>query len=296
MKCWWVSLIAVMVLAGSPGASGETPREDRTTRLTDGELQQLDFKQYPGRRLPLGLSLVDEEGREVRLGDFFDGGKGGEAGKPVILVPGYFECRTLCSGLSDGLLHALQGSAKSAGKEFRVVYFSIDPNETLAQARERKATWIKRYGRRGISPDACRFLSGRPEVIAQLAEQIGFEYRYDPPTGEYAHMAGFLVVRPDGRISRYFFGVSFSAGELDRALDAAAQFKTGSIIEKFLLLCFHYNPIRSRYGAAIMWAVRGLALATIAGLIWLVARYQPKKRLSGKRSDPQTNPSTRLTP
>lgn len=293
MKALRLFLFLILGMAGVFAAVG-------SDSLSDEALQQLDFRQYPGRQLPLHLSFVDEEGRVVRLGDFFsdESGRVDPVAKrmPVILVPGYFRCRTLCSGITDGLLHALQGSRKSAGNEFRVLYVSIDPEEKISEARARKQTWMKRYGRLQIHPDACHFLSGTSDAIRELAEQIGFEYRYDPPSGEYAHLAGFLVVQPNGAISRYFFGVSFSSGELDGALDAAAKMKTGSVIKEFLLLCFHYNPIRSRYGYAIMWVVRGLALATIAGLIWLVVKYQPKAASNYKKTDPRKDSDTPLAP
>ncbi len=292
MKALRLILFLILGMAGAFSAIG-------SEGLSDQALQQLDFRQYPGRQLPLHLSFVDEEGKVVRLSDFFSDGSRGdlmEKRMPVILVPGYFRCRTLCSGITDGLLHALQGSRKSAGHEFRVVYVSIDPEEKISEARERKQTWMKRYGRLQINPDACRFLSGTSDAIRELTEQIGFEYRYDPPSGEYAHLAGFLVVQPNGAISRYFFGVSFSSGELDGALDAAAKMETGSVIKEFLLLCFHYNPIRSRYGYAIMWVVRGLALATIAGLIWMVVKYQPKARRNHEKADPRKDSDTPLAP
>lgn len=253
----------------------------RAYALTDLELRQIEFTQYPGRPLPLDLPFIDDTGATVHLQDYFGNAADG-AGKagvksgliPVILVPGYFRCRMLCTGVTDGLLHALQGNRRTAGHGFRVVYVSIDPKEKLVDARERKRTWLKRYGRLGAE-GGCAFLSGTPEAISQLCEQIGFHYRYDPVSGEFAHPAGFLVVRPDGRISRYFFGVNFSAGELEQALDAASQMQTGSAIRQFLLLCFHYNPIHSRYGLAIIWAVRLLALGTIAGFLWLLVRFKP---------------------
>jgi protein SCO1/2 len=235
------------------------------------ELQALEFKQYPGRMLPLETALLDEEGNAVRLGDYF------VEKKPVLLVPGYFRCQMLCSGLSDGMLRALQGMRKSAGREFRVVYFSIDPQEEPAKAQERKRIWTRRYARLGAE-NGCAFLRGGEREISMLAAQIGFEYQYDPVSKEFAHPAGFLVVTPKGRIHRYFFGVSFSAADLEKAIDDATVERTGSIIKEFLLLCFHYNPVRSRYGESVMLLIRLLALGTMAGLGIAMVRSSRKRR------------------
>lgn len=232
--------------------------------LTDKELGDIGFIQHPGRALPLELSFTNSDGASVRLGEYF-------TGVPVILVPGYFRCRMLCEGVSDGLILALQGSRQQIGSDFRVLFVSIDPNEAVAESQARKRTFLKRYGRSGAA-GGCEFVTGTQGSISALAECIGYRYRYDPQTREFAHPAGFVILRPDGTISRYFFGVSFQAGELERAIAGAARMEKPSTVESLLLLCFHYNPLRSRYSASILLAVRVLALTTVAGLALLAVR------------------------
>lgn len=236
--------------------------------LSDAQLKQIAFEQFPGRQVPLDTVFQDSQGRSVRLGDCL------AKGKPAILVPGYFRCKMLCEGVTDGLIRALQGNREVAGPDFRVIYISIDPKETKASAQERKKIWLQRYGR---SRSEVRFLSGNSEAIRNVTEAIGYNFVYDPESHEYAHPAGFVVLRPDGTVFRYFFGVAFSAEDLQDALTTAAlpSRPPASRIEQLVLLCFHYNPLRSRYGALVMNTVRVLSLGTMAGLVFLVLR-KPK--------------------
>jgi len=262
-------LVSFVCIVASLGARAE---------LTDKELGEVDFVQYPGRALPLELSFTNSEGASARLGDLF-------TGVPVILVPGYFRCRMLCEGVSDGLILALQGSRRQIGTDFRVLFVSIDPNEAVSESQARKRTFLKRYGRHGAA-GGCEFLTGTQPSISALAECIGYRYRYDPQTREFAHPAGFVLIRPDGTIARYFFGVSFSARELEEAISRATRMDKPSAVERLLLLCFHYNPLRSRYSALILVAVRALALTTMAWVVLLVVRSE-RLRLNAK-SPPQT--------
>ena len=258
-----VFLLAASLLAVSPPARAE---------LSQSELHQVEFVQYPGRLLPLSTLFQNDRGQTMRLSECF-------RGSPVILVPGYFRCPMLCEALSDGLLRALQGNTRQLGRDFRVVYFSIDPNERLA--REHKQSFLQQYGRPD-SEDGCDFLTGSPQSIAALTNAIGYHYRYDPESREYAHPAGFVVLRPDGRIFRYFFGVVFSAAELQRALGDASRGAQPSVVDKLVLLCFHYNPLNSRYGALVMASLRVLGMATIAGIAMLVYRSEKRARSKNK--------------
>lgn len=237
----------------------------RVGALTEQELQAIRFAQYPGKAVPMDLEFKDADGTAMKLKECFQG-------TPVLLVPGYFRCRMLCEGVSDGVILALQGSRRELGKDFRVVFVSIDPKEPLVEAKAKKAMFLKRYARPGVD-SGCNFLTGEEEAIKTLTDAIGYSFRYDPQSGEYAHPAGFVVVRSDGRIFRYFLGVSFSAAELDNAIAEAAKGSAPpSPIEQFVLLCFHYNPVRSRYGDVVMTSVRVLALATIVGIVVVVVR------------------------
>lgn len=219
----------------------------------------LEFVQKPDAPLPLQLALSDEAGRPVRLGDYF-------GAAPVVLVPGYFQCPNLCSTLLDGVLESL-ARADLPGSAYRLLAVSIDPREGPAAARRKLAAY-----RRLLAPDlAAHFLTG-PDT-GRLAASLGFPYAWDGEQGQYRHPAGFVVATPDGRISRYFLGVRFPPRDLRRALVEAAAGRTGSLADRLLLLCSHYDPRTGRYSAAVMAVVRAVCVGLAAGLgLWVWRR------------------------
>jgi protein SCO1/2 len=237
-------------------------------------LAKIGFEQKLGAQTPLDLSFRDETGRAVQLGDYF-------GSKPVILVLGYYNCPMLCTLVNDGLIETLQDLRPDIGSEFNIVSVSIDPNEKPALAAAKKREYLRRYGRAG-GEDGWHFLTGDEEPIRRLASAAGFGYAYDSGVKQFAHPTGFLVLTPHGIISRYFFGVTFSPGELRAALADASAEKAGSRIQQLFLLCFHYSPITGKYGALIMNVVRGCAAATLLALGAFVFVMVRRDRAAGR--------------
>jgi len=235
-----------------------------------GLLRKVAFAQNLNAQLPLDTPLVDESGRGVKIGDYF--GK-----KPVILLFVYFECPMLCTLELNGLLRNLKVLSMTAGKEFEVVAVSIDPTETPALARAKKAGYLKRYGRPGAE-NGWHFLTGTGPDVRRLADTVGFRYVYDPRSKQYAHPAGLVVATPGGRLARYIYGVDFPASNLRWSLLDASAGKVGSPVDRLLLMCFHYDPSTGRYNFAVMTAVRAGGVATVAGLgafMLLTGRRKP---------------------
>ncbi len=223
-----------------------------------GLLRKVAFAQNLDAQLPLDTPLVDESGRSVQVGDYF--GK-----RPVILLFVYYECPMLCTLELNGLLRNLKALSTTAGKDFDVVAISIDPTETPALARAKKAGYLKRYGRPG-SENGWHFLTGTDGNVRRLADTVGFKYVYDPRSKQYAHPAGLVVVTPTGRLARYIYGVDFPASNLRWALIDASAGKVGTPVDRLLLMCFHYDPSTGRYNFAVMTAIRAGGIATVLGL------------------------------
>jgi protein SCO1/2 len=160
------------------------------------------------------------------------------------------------------------------GNQFDVINVSIDPKETPALAAAKKRTYLKRYGRHGAAA-GWHFLTGDDAAIHKLANEAGYRYVYDPRSKQFAHPSGLVILTPDGKVSHYLFGVTYSPNELDSALRDAAARKTGSPIQQFILLCFHYSPITGKYGKLIMTVVRVSGVATLAALGFVVFRRKP---------------------
>ena len=230
--------------------------------LTPGDLSRVTFEQHPGARVSGNLAFRDESDRLFRFGDHF--GK-----QPTILVLGYYGCPMLCSLINDGLIQALQELPLSVGKDFQVIEVTIDPAEKSTSAAAKKSQYLRQYARPG-GADGWHFLVGDQPSIAQLADQVGFRYAYDPQIQQYAHPSGVVVLTPEGKISRYVFGVRFDAKELRDALVAAKDGKSSSIISQVFLLCYHYNPITGKYGGLILSILRIASLGFLAAIAWWI--------------------------
>jgi protein SCO1/2 len=224
----------------------------------------------------LDLRCHDEQGKSVQLGDYF-------GTKPVILILGYYGCPMLCNLVLNGTIECLQHLKSDVGKEFDIINVSIDPRETPALAAAKKRTYLKRYGRPRAG-DGWHFLTGDPAAIGKLTDEVGFHYAYDASIQQYAHPSGLIVLTPEGKVSRYFFGVNYSAKELNAALKEAAGNKIGSRIEQLFLLCFHYSPLTGKYGDLIMAVVRISGAVTIValGLVLVGAARRRRRALSSE--------------
>jgi|SRR5437667_3821599 len=230
--------------------------------LTPGDLSRVTFEQHPGQQISRDLVFRDQNNQPFRLGDHF--GK-----QPIILVLGYYRCPMLCSLINDGLIHALQELPLNMGRDFQLINVSIDPAETAKAAAKKKLEYLREYGR-PAAMDAWQFLVGDERSIAQLADQAGFRYAYDPQIHQYAHPSGVIVLTPKGKISRYVFGVRLDARELRDALVAAKEEKSSSIISQVFLLCYHYNPITGKYGGLILSILRTGSVGFLAVLAWWI--------------------------
>jgi len=232
-------------------------------------LPDLAFRPHPGALLPLDATLVDEAGRPVPLASFF-------AGKPVVLVFEYLQCRTLCGLTLEKLVDALDGLPLEPGRDFQLVAMDIDPRDRPADAAAAKAGHLARYRHDG-GGSGFHFLTGTDAAVRRIADAAGFPYLYDPAVGQYIHPAGFVIAAPDGRIARYVFNVAPSAGDLGAALGEAAQGKTTALdpVTRLLLLCHLEGVPLGHYSVAIEAA---LAVANLAGLAALVVVFATIKR------------------
>jgi protein SCO1/2 len=219
---------------------------------------QVGFDQKLGVRLPLDLHFRDDSGRDLALGELF-------GRRPVILVPVYYRCPMLCTQVLNGLTRSLKPLSLDAGKGFDVVAVSIDPAETPELAAKKKAGYLERYERPGTE-SGWHFLTGDPASIEALTRAIGFRYTYNPETKLYAHAAGIVIVTPDGRTARYFYGIDHSPRDLQYELERANQGQIGSPIARLLLLCYDYDAASGKYTLSILRLSRILGTATAVAL------------------------------
>jgi protein SCO1/2 len=242
--------IAFAALAAAQTAGEQTPHE----------LEGVKVSEHLGAQLDLDLQFTAEDGYQHSLREYF------QAGRPVILNLVYYTCPMLCNLVLNGQVAALRKIDSTPGKEFEIVTISIDPTENYAIARSKKATYLASYER---PAPGWHFLTDYNGSTARLASQIGFNYKLDEKTGQYAHAAVIFVITPEGKVSRYLYGINFKPFDIRMALAEAAKGKFGSSIESFLLYCFHYDPVARSYTlfARNVMRIGGFFTLLILGLI-----------------------------
>ncbi len=239
-------------------------------------LQNVGIEQHLDAQVPADLPFTDDSGRAVKLGDYF--GK-----KPIILNLVYYNCTMLCGEALSGLTGAMKMVKFNVGDEFDVVTISFDPRETPAVAAAKKQDYLKRYGRAGAS-SGWHFLTGPAESINALTKAVGFQYQYDPKSSQYAHATAIMVLTPQGRISRYFYGVDFPPKDLRMGLVEASQGKIGNAVDQVLLYCYHYDPATGKYGAIVNNILKlgaALTIVLLGGLLfilWRMDKAAPPRR------------------
>jgi len=209
-------------------------------------------------QVPLELPFIDESGQAVRLGQYF-------RGKPVVLTLVYYSCPGLCDLVLNGVEHSMEQISLNLGRDFDVVTVSFNPADTWQLAAAKKGNYIEKYQRPGAEA-GWHFLTGKPAAIEALTNAVGFRYKYDPNIKQFAHASGIMVLTPEGKIARYFYGIEYKARDFRLGLVEASKDKIGSPADELLLFCFHYDPMTGKYGLIIQNVIRALGSATVLAL------------------------------
>jgi protein SCO1 len=237
------------------------------------ELEGVGVTEHLGDEIPLDLPFVDSDGKPVVLKQFFDGTR------PIVLTLNYSNCPMLCSLQLNGLFEGLKRMPWAIGDQFDMVTVSFDPLETTERARMTKQKYMEVYRRAGVAK-GWHFLTGKEADIKKLADAVGFRYRYSEERRQYMHVAVTFILTPDGRVSRYLYGVEYDPQTLRLSLVEAADGKIGSTMDQVLLFCFHYDAESGRYGPAalrLMQVGAGLTVVVVGSTIWLLRRREKAK-------------------
>ena len=232
------------------------------------QLEQVGVTEHLGGAVDSSLTFVDESGRVVKLGDYF------HQGRPVILDLVYYSCPMLCNLVLNSQTSAMREMPWTPGDQYEVVTISIDPTETAELAREKKATYLASFERQA---PGWHFLTDHRGNVKKLADQVGFHYTYDQNTGQYAHQAVIMMLTPDGRVSRYLYGIDFRSRDLRLALTEASQGKFNLSLDRLLLFCYHYDPHARSYvpfAANLMKAGGVLVMAALGLFLWRMWRRE----------------------
>lgn len=266
--------IAALVVgaAGSARAQiAETPRE----------LMGVDVRERLNAQLPLDTRFVDHAGRARSLRELFDGNK------PVVLNFAYHSCPVLCGMVLAATTRALKDAEWTVGDEFRVLTLSIDPRDTPAAAAQKRRETLASYGR-AEAARGWEFWVGDEASVRRIADVTGFDYRYDPDTSQYAHPAAIVLLQPDGRVSRYLYGLEFDPQDVRLGLIEASQGRTSSTLERALLYCYRYDPASKSFVPVAERIMRiGASLTALVLLAFLAILW--RREFVRRKSEPRTS-------
>jgi protein SCO1/2 len=236
-------------------------------------VKDVDFEQRLDAQLPLDATFRDENGRTVQLGEYF------HHDKPVVLALVYYECPMLCTQVLNGMVTSLKVLRYNAGRDFDVVAISFNPKEGSGLAHAKKQAYVDDYGRPG-SEAGFHFLTGDPPSIERVTNAVGFKYKYDPRILQYAHAAGLTLLTPEGRVSRYFYGIEFAPRDVQFGLMDASKLKIGTVTEKITFLCYHYDPATGKYGLVVTRLLQAGGIMTLAamGTFWFVMLRRERRK------------------
>jgi len=241
-------------------------------------LRGVGFDPQLNARLPLDVAFRNEDGRDVSLSAYF-------GQKPVVLVFVYYGCPMLCNQLEQGVVATLKTISFNPARDYQVVFVSFDPRESPDMASEKKQAAMSRFGR----PETVagwHFLTGSKDSIDELARAANFRFTYNQKTNLFAHASGILLLTPDGRISRYFFGVDFPPRDVRLGLVEASAGKIGTPADHVLLFCFQYDPSSARYSAAILRIVRVGGVLTFAAILVAILLFRRREGRAARAGKP----------
>jgi protein SCO1/2 len=273
----WILIIIANFAARAAAGDFAPPPPDTAPATQPAILKDVGIDQKLGAQVPPDLVFRDQSGREVKLGDYF-----GKSNRPIILTLVYYKCPMLCTMVLNDLVRTMNGlSALTAGKDYDVLTVSFDATETPELAAKKRARYLHEYGKRG-ELGGWHFLVGDEDSIKKLTDVVGFRYAWDPKFEQYAHASGLMILTPDGKISRYFYGLDYSVRDVRLTLVEASQNKIGSAVEQVMLYCFHYDPSTGKYSLAITNILKVAAALTLVALgSYLFVNFR-RERLTAK--------------
>lgn len=263
--------LAVVFLV--PKTNKKTPVAGTGSLQKPAGLLGSEIVDKPGAEIPADIALTDHLGQKIKIAKYFGSGGGGV---PVILVLGYYECPMLCSLVLNGLRSALEKMQLSLGKDYQVLAVSIDPSENISLAREKRKNYLASLS---VDPNskAWPFLVGAAQEVRRLADAVGFGYRYDKKTEQFAHSAGIFILSPKRKLSKTLYGIEFAQQDVKFSLVEASEGKVGSLVDRFILSCFHYDPDSHRYGVYVFGIVRIFGVLTVLALAFLLIFLRRKE-------------------
>jgi protein SCO1 len=229
-------------------------------------LKEVGIDQRLNEQVPLDAVFKDDQGREVRLGEYFKG-------KPVVLALVYYSCPRLCNQILIGTLTSVRQVSFNAGEDYQIVAISFDSRETPQLAAASKQTYVKAYNRASANA-GWHFLTGDDANIKRVTDAVGFRYKWDEKTNQFAHASGIFVSTPEGKLARYFYGIEYPHQWMRLALVEASQNHIGTPVDTLMLYCYHYDPATGKYGASVMNGMKIAGVITVGLIVGMLLKLR----------------------
>jgi protein SCO1/2 len=265
-----VTSFALLVSVAPVHAQTIPSNVGQTSATLPPALQNVGFEPTLNAPMPADVPFIDENGQSVKLGDYFN------HGKPVVLAFVYYGCPMLCNQVEQGVVGALRMLSFNPGRDYDVVFISFDPHENASMAAEKKKSALGHYNRPETA-GGWHFLTGSAASIAAATKAANFRYNYIAKTNQFSHASGIMILTPDGRISRYFYGVEYPGRDVRLGLVDASAGKIGSPIDHVLLFCYVYDPSTATYSASILKIVRLGGLLTVMGIVLAILLFRRRE-------------------
>ena len=275
-KCRAICVLVLLLMAAVASFAQAVPDNvGETSTNRPPILQNVTFLPPLNGQMPLDTAFTDENGKSVQLGQYF------HQQKPVLLAFVYYGCPMLCTQLEQGVVGSLRMLSFNPGRDYEIVFVSFDSRDTSEMAAAKKKTAMEHF-RRTETAAGWHFLTGSKESITTVTDAANFHFNFDTKNNLFAHASGIMLLTPDGRISRYFYGVEFPGRDVRLGLVDASQGKIGTPVDKVLLFCFQYDPSTARYSATILGVMRVMAVATVAGLLLMILIFRKRDKHARK--------------
>jgi protein SCO1/2 len=266
-----IAAALLLVLAGVPANAQVAPGNvGQSASALPPALRNVGFEPTLNAQMPLDLPFTDESGRSVKLADYF------HPGKPVLLAFVYYGCPMLCNQVEQGVVGSLKMLSFNPGQDYEVVFVSFDPREDSTMATQKKYSALGHFNRPSTAA-GWHFITGTKESIDAATKAANFRYDFFPKTNLFSHASGILLLTPDGRISRYFYGVEYPARDVRLGLVDASAGKIGTPIDHVLLFCYQYDPSTATYSASILKIVRLAGVLTVLGIVFGILVFRRRE-------------------
>jgi protein SCO1 len=276
------TIAALLVSSGHVRAQAVPNNTGVTSTTMPAQLQNVGFDPQLNAQIPLDLAFLDENGSNVQLRDYFKQ-------KPIVLAFVYYGCPMLCNQVEQGVVGSLRMLSFTPGRDYEVVFVSFDPRESPDMAAQKKKSALYHFNRPETAA-GWHFLTGTKESIDAATKAANFRYSFDTKNNLFAHASGILLLTPDGRISRYFYGVEYPGRDMRLGLVDASAGKIGTPIDRVLLFCYQYDPSLATYSASILKIIRLGGILTVLCIVGgiLIFRRRDAAQAATQARSPRT--------